>query len=123
MQQIHKLHQVRIDFQLTCEGDDSGILVVGELKEKKFHKFLEFESQAMKSLQFSPHKQNLIGSVYDSGDVILWDLNSSNPFLKKKKVHSSPCSMIQFSPENALLFSTIGLDKKLIFHDFKSSTY
>jgi WD40 repeat protein len=106
-----------------ASGDDSGVLIICELKEKIFHKFIEFETQAMKSLQYSPHQQNLIGSVYDSGDVILWDLNSSKPFLKKKEIHSSPCSMIQFCPENALLFSTIGLDKKLIFHDLKSSTY
>ncbi|XP_064275859.1 protein NEDD1 isoform X1 [Passer domesticus] len=73
--------------------------------------------QPIRHLKYSSLKKSLLGTVSDSGNVTLWDVNSQNPYHNFENTHKAPASEICFSPVNELLFVTVGLDKRIIFYD------
>ncbi|XP_064558176.1 protein NEDD1 [Zonotrichia leucophrys gambelii] len=73
--------------------------------------------QPIRHLKYSSFKKSLLGSVSDSGNVTLWDVNSQTPYHNFENTHKAPASEICFSPVNELLFVTVGLDKRIIFYD------
>ncbi|NXS53338.1 NEDD1 protein, partial [Brachypteracias leptosomus] len=76
--------------------------------------------QPIRHLQYSSFKKSLLGSVSDSGNVTLWDVNSQNPYHNFENTHKAPASEICFSPVNKLLLVTVGLDKRIILYDTSS---
>ncbi|XP_054974160.1 protein NEDD1 [Sorex araneus] len=77
-------------------------------------------NQSVRHLKYSSFKKSLLGSVFDSGTVTLWDINSQSPYHNFDTTHKAPASGICFSPVNELLFVTIGLDKRIILYDTSS---
>ncbi|XP_054242781.1 protein NEDD1 [Indicator indicator] len=77
-------------------------------------------SQPVRHLKYSSFKKSLLGSVSDSGNVTLWDVNSQNPYHNFENTHKAPASEICFSPVNKLLLVTVGLDKRIILYDTSS---
>ncbi|NXF93237.1 NEDD1 protein, partial [Eubucco bourcierii] len=77
-------------------------------------------SQPIRHLKYSSFKKSLLGSVSDSGNVTLWDVNSQNPYHNFENTHKAPASEICFSPVNKLLLVTVGLDKRIILYDTSS---
>ncbi|XP_064511477.1 protein NEDD1 [Pseudopipra pipra] len=73
--------------------------------------------QPIRHLKYSSFKKSLLGSVSDSGNVTLWDVNSQNPYHNFENTHKAPASEICFSPVNKLLLVTVGLDKRVILYD------
>ncbi|NWW04624.1 NEDD1 protein, partial [Oreocharis arfaki] len=73
--------------------------------------------QPIRHLKYSSFKKSLLGSVSDSGNVTLWDVNSQNPYHNFENTHKAPASEICFSPVNKLLLVTVGLDKRIILYD------
>ncbi|KFW77943.1 Protein NEDD1 [Manacus vitellinus] len=73
--------------------------------------------QPIRHLKYSSFKKSLLGSVSDSGNVTLWDVNSQNPYHSFENTHKAPASEICFSPVNKLLLVTVGLDKRVILYD------
>ncbi|XP_057878406.1 protein NEDD1 isoform X2 [Melospiza georgiana] len=73
--------------------------------------------QPIRHLKYSSFKKSLLGTVSDSGNVTLWDVNSQIPYHNFENPHKAPASEICFSPVNELLFVTVGLDKRIIFYD------
>ncbi|NXW08562.1 NEDD1 protein, partial [Fregetta grallaria] len=76
--------------------------------------------QPVRHLKYSSFKKSLLGSVSDSGNVTLWDVNSQNPYHNFENTHKAPASEICFSPVNKLLLVTVGLDKRIILYDTSS---
>ncbi|NXO01199.1 NEDD1 protein, partial [Rhinopomastus cyanomelas] len=76
--------------------------------------------QPVRHLNYSTFKKSLLGSVSDSGNVTLWDVNSQKPYHNFENAHKAPASEICFSPVNKLLLVTVGLDKKIILYDTSS---
>ncbi|NXK98102.1 NEDD1 protein, partial [Formicarius rufipectus] len=76
--------------------------------------------QPVRHLKYSSFKKSLLGSVSDSGNVTLWDVNSQNPYHNFENTHKAPASEICFSPVNKLLLVTVGLDKRVILYDSSS---
>ncbi|XP_069709315.1 protein NEDD1 [Phaenicophaeus curvirostris] len=76
--------------------------------------------QPIRHLQYSSFKKSLLGSVSDSGNVTLWDVNSQNPYHNFENTHKAPASEICFSPVNKLLLVTVGCDKRIILYDSSS---
>ncbi|XP_056196694.1 protein NEDD1 isoform X2 [Falco biarmicus] len=76
--------------------------------------------QPIRHLKYSAFKKSLLGSVSDSGNVTLWDVNSQNPYHNFENPHKAPASEICFSPVNKLLVATVGLDKRIILYDTSS---
>ncbi|NXI49235.1 NEDD1 protein, partial [Chloroceryle aenea] len=76
--------------------------------------------QPIRHLKYSSFKKSLLGSVSDSGNVTLWDVNSQNPYHNFENTHKAPASEICFSPVNKLLLVTVGLDKRIILYDISS---
>lgn len=76
--------------------------------------------QPIRHLKYSTFKKSLLGSVSDSGNVTLWDVNSQNPYHNFENTHKAPASEICFSPVNKLLLVTVGLDKRIILYDTSS---
>ncbi|XP_068524867.1 protein NEDD1 [Anas acuta] len=76
--------------------------------------------QPIRHLKYSSFKKSLLGSVSDSGNVTLWDVNSQNPYHNFENTHKAPASEICFSPVNELLLVTVGLDKRIILYDTSS---
>ncbi|XP_053912259.1 protein NEDD1 [Cuculus canorus] len=76
--------------------------------------------QPIRHLQYSSFKKSLLGSVSDSGNVTLWDVNSQNPYHNFENAHKAPASEICFSPVNKLLLVTVGCDKRIILYDSSS---
>ncbi|XP_069085627.1 protein NEDD1-like isoform X2 [Pleurodeles waltl] len=77
-------------------------------------------TQPIRHLKYSVIKKSLLGSVSDSGNVTLWDVNSQNSCHIFDSAHKAPATEICFSPVNDLLFATTGLDKRIIFYDTAS---
>ncbi|XP_009880884.1 PREDICTED: protein NEDD1 isoform X1 [Charadrius vociferus] len=76
--------------------------------------------QPIRHLKYSSFKKSLLGSVSDSGNVTLWDVNSQSPYHNFENTHKAPASEICFSPVNKLLLVTVGLDKRIILYDTSS---
>ncbi|XP_068856614.1 protein NEDD1 isoform X2 [Aphelocoma coerulescens] len=76
--------------------------------------------QPIRHLKYSSFKKSLLGTVSDSGNVTLWDVNSQNPYHNFENTHKAPASEICFSPVNKLLLVTVGLDKRIILYDTSS---
>ncbi|KAM9292557.1 protein NEDD1 [Morus bassanus] len=76
--------------------------------------------QRIRHLKYSSFKKSLLGSVSDSGNVTLWDVNNQNPYHTFENAHKAPASEICFSPVNKLLLVTVGLDKRIILYDTSS---
>ncbi|NWR73289.1 NEDD1 protein, partial [Centropus unirufus] len=76
--------------------------------------------QPVRHLQYSSFKKSMLGSVSDSGNVTLWDVNTQNPYHNFENAHKAPASEICFSPVNKLLLVTVGLDKRIILYDSSS---
>ncbi|NXT47676.1 NEDD1 protein, partial [Pluvianellus socialis] len=76
--------------------------------------------QPIRHLKYSSFKKSLLGSVSDSGNVTLWDVNSQKPYHNFENTHKAPASEICFSPVNKLLLVTVGLDKRIILYDTSS---
>nr|XP_046165661.1 protein NEDD1-like isoform X3 [Oncorhynchus gorbuscha] len=77
-------------------------------------------NQPIHDLKYSVVKRSLLGSVSDSGSVVLWDANTQKELHVFNGAHKAPASGLAFSPANDLLFVTVGLDKKIIFYDTSS---
>ncbi|XP_028664851.1 protein NEDD1 [Erpetoichthys calabaricus] len=77
-------------------------------------------SQPIQDLKYSYIKKSLMGSVSDSGTVVLWDANTQKSLHSFENAHKAPACGLCFSPANELLFVTVGLDKKIICYDSSS---
>uniref|UniRef100_A0A8C7F341 NEDD1 gamma-tubulin ring complex targeting factor n=1 Tax=Oncorhynchus kisutch TaxID=8019 RepID=A0A8C7F341_ONCKI len=77
-------------------------------------------NQPIHDLKYSVVKRSLLGSVSDSGSVVLWDANTQKELHVFDGAHKAPASGLAFSPANDLLFVTVGLDKKIICYDTSS---
>ncbi|NWU66108.1 NEDD1 protein, partial [Pterocles burchelli] len=76
--------------------------------------------QPVRHLKYSSFRKSLLGSVSDSGNVTLWDVNNQKPYHNFENTHKAPASEICFSPVNKLLLVTVGLDKRIILYDTSS---
>ena len=65
-------------------------------------------------------KRSLMGSVSDSGTVVLWDSNTQRELHVFDGAHKAPGSGISFSPSSDLLVVSVGLDKKIVCYDTAS---
>ncbi|XP_041110010.1 protein NEDD1-like isoform X1 [Polyodon spathula] len=77
-------------------------------------------TQPIQDLKYSYVKKSLMGSVSDSGTVVLWDANTQKPQHTFEGAHKAPACGLCFSPANELLFVTVGLDKRIICYDTSS---
>ncbi|MGH0141626.1 UNVERIFIED_CONTAM: hypothetical protein FKN15_059755 [Acipenser sinensis] len=77
-------------------------------------------TQPIQDLRYSSVKKSLMGSVSDSGTVVLWDANTQKPQHTFESAHKAPACGLCFSPANELLFVTVGLDKRIICYDTSS---
>ncbi|MBN3272594.1 NEDD1 protein, partial [Polyodon spathula] len=77
-------------------------------------------TQPIQDLKYSSVKKSLMGSVSDSGTVVLWDANTQKPQHTFESAHKAPACGLCFSPANELLFVTVGLDKRIICYDTSS---
>ncbi|XP_008109042.1 protein NEDD1 [Anolis carolinensis] len=77
-------------------------------------------TQPVRHLKYSPFKKALLGSVSDSGNVTLWDVNSQTPYHNFENTHKAPAQEICFSPISELLLVTVGLDKRINLYDTSS---
>ncbi|NXO79599.1 NEDD1 protein, partial [Sitta europaea] len=76
--------------------------------------------QPIRHLKYSSFKKSLLGTVSDSGNVTLWDVNSQTQYHNFENTHKAPASEICFSPVSKLLLVTVGLDKRIILYDTSS---
>lgn len=73
--------------------------------------------QPIHDLRLSPLKRSLLGSVSDSGTVVLWDANTQKDVHVFEGAHKAPGSGLVFSPASELLVVSVGLDKKIVCYD------
>jgi hypothetical protein len=74
-------------------------------------------TDAVKVIQFSPHKKHLLAAACGSGIVCVWDTNLRTLGAVYYGAHSSQVSSVSFSPANHLLLCSIGLDQRISFFD------
>lgn len=65
-------------------------------------------------------RRSLLGSVSDSGTVVLWDSNTQKEIHVFDSAHKAPGSGLAFSPASELLVVSVGLDKKVVCYDTAS---
>ncbi|XP_055789783.1 protein NEDD1-like isoform X3 [Salvelinus fontinalis] len=104
-----------------ASGSTSGDIILHSITTNLSSKaFGHGTNQPIHDLKYSVVKRSLLGSVSDSGSVVLWDANTQKELHEFDGAHKAPASGLAFSPANDLLFVTVGLDKKIICYDTSS---
>ncbi|XP_024911768.1 protein NEDD1 isoform X2 [Cynoglossus semilaevis] len=104
-----------------ASGSTSGDLVLHSLTTNLSSKaFGHGSNQPIHDLRLSTLKRSLMGSVSDSGTVVLWDANSQKELHVFDGAHKAPGSGLAFSPASELLVVSVGLDKKIVCYDTAS---
>ncbi|KAG5845771.1 protein NEDD1 isoform X1 [Anguilla anguilla] len=104
-----------------ASGSTSGDIILHSITTNLSSKpFGLGSNQPIHDLRYSYVKRSLLGSISDSGAVVLWDANTQKELHVFEGSHKAPCSGLAFSPANDLLFVTVGLDKKIICYDTSS---
>lgn len=65
-------------------------------------------------------RRSLLGSVSDSGAVVLWDANTQKELHVFDGAHKAPGCGLSFSPASELLLVSVGLDKRIVCYDTAS---
>ncbi|XP_062276434.1 protein NEDD1 [Scomber scombrus] len=104
-----------------ASGSTSGDLVLHSLTTNLSSKaFGHGSEQPVHDLRLSQLKRSLLGSISDSGTVVLWDSNTQKELQVFDGAHKAPGSGLAFSPISELLVVSVGLDKKIVFYDTAS---
>ncbi|TMS00933.1 Protein NEDD1 [Larimichthys crocea] len=104
-----------------ASGSTSGDLVLHSLTTNLSSKaFGHGSNQPVHDLRLSALKRSLLGSVSDSGTVVLWDSNTQKEIHVFDSAHKAPGSGLAFSPASELLVVSVGLDKKIVCYDTAS---
>ncbi|GBG83488.1 hypothetical protein CBR_g37200 [Chara braunii] len=80
------------------------------------------QRQALRALEYSPHRRSFLVTAGDEGTVNIWDTNSRGLKATWPKKHSAPATGVCFSPTDAKFVVSAGLDKRLIFYDITNKT-
>lgn len=105
----------------VASGSTSGDLVLHSLTTNLSSKaFGHGSDQPIHDLRLSMLKRSLLGSVSDSGTVVLWDSNTQKELHVFESAHKAPGSGLAFSPVSELLVVSVGLDKKIVCYDTTS---
>ncbi|XP_076877627.1 protein NEDD1 [Brachyhypopomus gauderio] len=104
-----------------ASGSTSGDIILHNITTNMSSKpFGHGPNEPVRDLRYSLIKRSLLGSVADSGAVVLWDANTQKEQHMFEGAHKAPASGLAFSPANDLLFITVGLDKKIVCYDTSS---
>ncbi|XP_030587428.1 protein NEDD1 isoform X2 [Archocentrus centrarchus] len=104
-----------------ASGSTSGDLVLHSLTTNLSSRpFGHGSNQPIHDLRLSTVKRSLLGSVSDSGTVVLWDSNTQKELHVFDSTHKAPGSGLAFSPTSDLLVVSVGLDKKIVCYDTAS---
>ncbi|MCI4380195.1 hypothetical protein PGIGA_G00237070 [Pangasianodon gigas] len=104
-----------------ASGSTSGDIILHSITTNLSSKaFGHGPNEPVHDLKYSLIKRSLLGSVSDSGSVVLWDVNTQKELHTFEGAHKAPASGLAFSPANDLLFITVGLDKKIVCYDTSS---
>uniref|UniRef100_A0A8C7XET5 NEDD1 gamma-tubulin ring complex targeting factor n=1 Tax=Oryzias sinensis TaxID=183150 RepID=A0A8C7XET5_9TELE len=102
-------------------GSTSGDLVIHSLTTNlSSQAFGHGSEHPIHDLRLSTVKRSLLGTVSDSGAVVLWDSNTQKELHAFDGAHRAPASGVAFSPTNDLLVVSVGLDKKIVCYDTAS---
>ncbi|KAL6106159.1 nedd1 [Pungitius sinensis] len=105
----------------VASGSTSGDLVLHSLTTNLSSKaFGHGSNQPIRALRLSALRRSLMGSVSDSGTVVLWDANTQKELHVFDGAHKAPGSGLAFSPASELLVVSVGLDKKIVCYDTTS---
>ncbi|MEQ2243998.1 hypothetical protein ILYODFUR_012638 [Ilyodon furcidens] len=105
----------------VASGSTSGDLVLHSLTTNvSTRAFGHGSNQPIHDLRLSMVKRSLLGSISDSGTVVLWDSNTQRELHMFDSAHKAPGSGLAFSPTSDLLVVTVGLDKKIVCYDTAS---
>ncbi|KAM6937971.1 protein NEDD1 [Xenentodon cancila] len=106
----------------TCiaSGSSSGDLVLHSLTTNLSRAFGHGTNQPIHDLRLSMVKRSLLGSISDSGTMVLWDSNTQRELSVFDSAHKAPGSGLAFSPTSDLLVVSVGLDKKIVCYDTAS---
>ncbi|XP_070763725.1 protein NEDD1 [Enoplosus armatus] len=121
----HKEEVTCVSFNVNdsyiASGSTSGDLVLHSLTTNLSSKaFGHGSNQPIHDLRLSTLKRSLLGSVSDSGTVVLWDSNTQKELHVFDSAHKAPGSGLAFSPASELLVVSVGLDKKIVCFDTAS---
>ncbi|RVE72141.1 hypothetical protein OJAV_G00058930 [Oryzias javanicus] len=102
-------------------GSTSGDLVLHSLTTNlSSQAFGHGREHPIHDLRLSTVKRSLLGTVSDSGSVVLWDSNTQKELHVFDGAHKAPASGVAFSPTSDLLVVSVGLDKKIVCYDTAS---
>ncbi|XP_024136766.1 protein NEDD1 [Oryzias melastigma] len=102
-------------------GSTSGDLVLHSLTTNlSSQAFGHGRDHPIHDLRLSTVKRSLLGTVSDSGSVVLWDSNTQKELHVFDGAHKAPASGVAFSPTSDLLVVSVGLDKKIVCYDTAS---
>ncbi|XP_073328742.1 protein NEDD1 isoform X2 [Pagrus major] len=121
----HKEEVTCVSFNVNdsyiASGSTSGDLVLHSLTTNLSSKaFGHGSNQPIHDLRLSALRRSLLGSVSDSGTVVLWDSNTQKEIQVFDSAHKAPGSGLAFSPASELLVVSVGLDKKIVCYDTAS---
>ncbi|KAG7231609.1 hypothetical protein INR49_011004, partial [Caranx melampygus] len=121
----HKEEVTCVSFNATdscvVSGSSSGDLVLHSLTTNLSSRaFGHGSNQPVHDLRLSALRRSLLGTVSDSGTVVLWDSNTQKELHVFDGAHKAPGSGVAFSPASELLVVSVGLDKKIVCYDTAS---
>jgi len=109
------------DSKTLIAASNMGILYVIDHKKQRIAKTMQYDSQAIRWINFSFFQHHLIATGGDNGIVTVWDIKNYEIYHTfDSSSHSDVWTGIIFSPTNELLLCSAGLDAKIQFFDIVS---
>ncbi|XP_064615225.1 protein NEDD1-like [Liolophura sinensis] len=101
-----------------ASGSDSGeIILHSVVTGQSCSPLVAPNSQAVRQVQYSYYEKSILASASDDGSISLWDASARRLLHSFNQGHHAPASGVAFSPLNALLLCSVGLDKRILLCD------
>eukprot|EP00741_Cyanophora_paradoxa_P009366 tig00000144_g9072.t1 len=74
-------------------------------------------SAAVRALQYAPLRKQTLAACREDGSLQVWDTTTGATLLSMTGKHAGAATALAFSPLNAILLATVGLDSQILFYD------
>jgi WD40 repeat protein len=114
MRAVNTISFSQLDAHSLLSGSQDGAMKLWDLRSANGKPVLTIQSNtdAIRSIQFSPHHNRKFAAISDSGVILKWDLRLPAQFEKKFNAHTGPGLCLDWHPEFDYIVSA-GRDKQV----------
>ncbi|ELU15027.1 hypothetical protein CAPTEDRAFT_42942, partial [Capitella teleta] len=107
---------------IIASGSETGEIILFNVVTGLGRSMSNPKTQAIRHLQYSHFTKSLLVSASDDGSVNMWDTATRRLIHGFQAQHGAPATSLAFSPLNAMLLISAGLDKRIVCYDAQNKT-